>query len=104
MKIKRILKKIIRSPFFRNKYLLILTAFVSWILLFDSHNLFSRISNLRYLKKLQKDKEYYQEKIRKDSVELHELQTNKENLEKFARENYYMKKQDEEIFVIVEEE
>lgn len=52
---------------------------------------------------MERQKEYYETRIEQDSRKLNELKTNRENLEKFAREQYYMKKPDEEIFVIVEE-
>jgi cell division protein FtsB len=50
------------------------------------------------------EKEYYLERIAEDSKKLNELMTNDENLEKFAREQYLMKKPDEDIFLIVEKE
>jgi hypothetical protein len=54
--------------------------------------------------KLETEKAFYQGKIVKDSTDLYELKTNDKNLEKFARENYMMKKDNEDIFVIVEED
>jgi cell division protein FtsB len=54
-------------------------------------------------KELQEEKEFYRQKIREDSTKLHQLKTNEENLEEFAREEYYMKKDNEDIFIIVEE-
>ena len=52
---------------------------------------------------MEKQKLYYIEKIKTDSARLYQLKTDNENLEKFAREQYLMKKDDEEVFVIVEE-
>jgi cell division protein FtsB len=49
------------------------------------------------------EKEYYQQKIEEDRRRIDELKTNTENLEKFAREQYLMKKDNEDIFVIVDE-
>lgn len=54
-------------------------------------------------KQLLKDKAFYLEKIEEDRKRLEELQTNNANLEKFAREQYLMKKDDEDIFVIKDE-
>jgi cell division protein FtsB len=54
--------------------------------------------------KLNQEKEYYLDKIDQDSTRLHQLKTNEENLEEFAREEYYMKKENEDIYIIVEEE
>ena len=42
--------------------------------------------------------------IKKDKNRIHELKTNRDNLEKFAREQYLMKKKNEDIFIIIEEE
>ena len=55
------------------------------------------------LKKLKTQKKFYVDEIKKDKEKLRELRTNPKTLEKFAREKYLMKKENEEIFVIVEE-
>ena len=89
--------------FLKNKYFLTLIIFVVWLLLFDSNNLIDRFSQMKSLNQLEKDKEYYLERIEEDSRKLNELETDKENLEKFAREQYLMKKDDEEIFVVIDE-
>jgi cell division protein DivIC len=87
----------------RNKYVLTLLIFFVWLLIFDSNNLIDRVKFIRKLNEMERQKEYYETRIELDSRKLNELKTNRENLEKFAREQYYMKKPDEEIFVIVEE-
>jgi cell division protein FtsB len=51
---------------------------------------------------MEKQREYYIEKIKTDSRKLKELRTDRENLEKFAREQYYMKRDNEDIFIVVE--
>lgn len=90
--------------FLRNKYIIAVILFIIWILLFDNNNLIDRFHDLKTLKQLQDDKEYYSRRIEEDRRKLNELRTNDENLEKFAREEYYMKKDDEDIFIIVTEE
>jgi len=90
--------------YLKNKYILTLIIFIVWILLFDSNNLVDRFSQMKTLKQLEEDKAYYLDRIEEDSKKLNELETDKENLEKFAREQYLMKKEDEEIFVVIEEE
>jgi cell division protein DivIC len=55
------------------------------------------------LQKLEEEKKFFIEEIKKDNEELNDLKTNPKTLEKFAREKYLMKKDNEEIFVIVEE-
>jgi cell division protein DivIC len=88
---------------FRNKFFIASAIFVLWVTFFDDDNLIERFQNLREIRQLKKDKEYYIEKISQDSERLKELKTNKENLEKYAREQYLMKKDNEDVFVIVEE-
>jgi len=99
--------KEIRTRFFslfKNKFILTSLIFFVWILLFDSNNLLDRVKDLRHLNQLEKDKKYYLEKIEIDAQKLKELRTDNENLEKFAREQYLMKKNNEDIFVIIEKD
>jgi len=95
--------KIIR-PYAKNKFILTILIFLIWLLFFDRNNLIDRAKELRHLRQLEKDKKYYIERIDKDSKRLEQLKTNNKNLEKFAREQYLMKKDNEDIFVIVEED
>jgi cell division protein FtsB len=71
------------------------------MLLFDSSNWIDVYREFKKIEKFEKEKEYYLQKIENDRKRLNELRTNNENLEKFAREQYLMKKPDEEIFVIM---
>lgn len=91
-------------PILKNRYFLTLVVFLVWILLFDNNNLIDRYHYLKNLRQLEKDKEYYQERIEEDRRKLNELKTSDENLEKFAREQYFMKKENEDIYIIVDEE
>ncbi|HNV81491.1 MAG: septum formation inhibitor [Tenuifilaceae bacterium] len=90
-------------PWLRNKYILTLAIFILWMLLFDSSNWLDIIATYKRIRKFEKEKMYYLEKIEADRNRLEELRTNNENLEKFAREQYLMKRADEEIFVILPE-
>ena len=100
-----ILKMIWNSikPIVNNKYLLTGIFFVVWVIFFDQNNLIDRYKLVREVDQLQKNRVYYIERIKSDSARLNELRTSPENLEKFAREQYLMKRDNEEIFVIVEE-
>ncbi|HPI68029.1 MAG TPA: hypothetical protein PL003_02305 [Bacteroidales bacterium] len=86
---------------FRNKYFLTILVFLIWIILLDSNNLLLRIREMRELNRLKSDKEYYTEKIKVDRSKLQELKTDDHNLEKFAREQYRMKKPDEDLFIVL---
>jgi cell division protein FtsB len=97
----KVWKKVL--PFAKNKFILTILIFIVWLLFFDRNNLIDRVKELNHLRQLEKDKVYYLERIDKDSKRLEQLKTNNKNLEKFAREQYLMKKDNEDIFVIVEE-
>jgi cell division protein FtsB len=88
----------------RNKYLMAVLVFLVWLLIFDNNSLIDRVRYLRILHDMEDEKQYYLERIEEDSRRLKELKTDRDNLEKFAREQYFMKKENEDVFVIVEEE
>ncbi len=88
-------------PFMRNKYILTIIIFLIWIVLLDSNNLISRRKEMKNLRKLRADKEYYVQRIEEDKRKLHELKTDDRNLEKFAREQYRMKKADEDLYIVL---
>ena len=96
------LKKL--PPAFRNFYVVCGLSFLIWMTFLDSNDLISRFRMNSRLSALEDEKEYYQEKIKEVEKDRTELMTNKELLEKFAREKYLMKKESEDVFVIVEED
>lgn len=87
--------------FLRNKYFLTLTIFIVWIILLDTNNLMERYRQISELRKLRLEKEYYEKKIEEDKRKLNELKTDNHNLEKFAREQYKMKRKDEDLYIIL---
>ena len=88
-------------PVFRNKYILTIIIFFVWLILFDSNNLLARFRDMRELSKLKSEKEYYVNRISSERKKLNELKTDNRNLEKFAREQYRMKKPDEDLYIIL---
>lgn len=90
------------SPWVKNKFILTTFVFLLWLVIFDRSNWFDMIGEIRTIHTLESEKEYYQKKIEADNSKLKELKTNDENLEKFAREQYLMKKSDEDIFIVDE--
>jgi hypothetical protein len=88
---------------FRNFYFVSLAIFVAWMLLLDSNNLVARYKLGAKLNSLEEEKEYYEEKIREVQKDRSELFGDRESVEKFAREKYLMKKETEDIYVIIEE-
>lgn len=88
-------------PWMKNKYVLTILVFIVWIVLLDPNNLISRVHEVRTRNRLVREREYYMERIEEDRRKLNALRTSDENLEKYAREQYRMKKPDEELFIIV---
>lgn len=91
-------------PIFKNFYFLIGVFFLFWIVFIDSNDLLTQYRLGHKLSNLEADKTYFNEKIEEVKKDREELMSNKELLEKFAREKYLMKKPAEDIFVVVEEE
>jgi cell division protein FtsB len=99
-----------RKPFFKilislilNKYFISIVAMVIWVMFFDKNDLLSQYQLRFKLQQLRTERNYYQIEIAKSKNDMNELRTNPANLEKFAREKYQMKKDNEEIFVIVKD-
>lgn len=90
-------------PIVLNKYFIAVLAVAVWVTFFDKDDLFSQYELSKKLNQLRAEEKYYQTEIEKNKHDLNELRTNPSNLEKFAREKYLMKKDNEEIFVIVKD-
>lgn len=86
----------------KNKYFLSASAFVVWILFFDPRDVFTQMEHRRELKELQVSKAWYEKEISKESVEAQQLRSNPATIEKYAREKYLMKRDNEDIFIVSE--
>lgn len=87
----------------RNKYVITFLIFYFWLFFFDQHSVWERMENENTIESLEHEKAYFIEKIENDKNRIHELKTNRKNLEKSAREQYLMKKENEDIFIMIEE-
>jgi len=87
----------------RNKYFLSVVAFVVWMLFFDKNDILAQYEFKSQVSKLQEEKDFYVKEIEQVKKDLNELNTNLNTAEKFAREKYFMKKDNEDVFVIVKE-
>lgn len=85
-----------------NKYSIVFMVFAVFVTFFDEHNLINRWKTSQKISQLEEELKYYQNEIKTTKQKKNELQSSKENLEKFAREQYYMKKENEDIFIIKE--
>lgn len=88
----------------RNKYFLVTVAFITWLLFFDRNDLMLQYEYRTQLNKLQEEKEFYTAETEKVKKDLEELTTNRDKLEKFAREKYLMKKDNEDVFIIIRQQ
>lgn len=100
--IPQIMKRLI--DLFRNKYFLATVAFALWMLFFDKNDMMSQYEYRSQANKLQEEKEYFEKETAQVKKDLNELNTNLNTAEKFAREKYFMKKDNEDVFVIIHEE
>ncbi|MGB5274236.1 MAG: septum formation initiator family protein [Flavobacteriaceae bacterium] len=82
-----------------NMYVLVLTVFLVWMVFFDTNSLLIHLELKREIDKLEKQQEFLREEITNDKKIIEKL-SDPEELEKFAREQYYLKKKDEEIYLI----
>lgn len=88
---------------FRNRYGIAVLMLVGWIIFFDKSDAWTTFKNRRELSRMEEQKDWYRTEIARTKEQLHELSSDKELLEKFARERYLMKRENEDIFVLVPE-
>ena len=84
---------------FKNIYVLIFTVFVIWMLFFDANSWLIHHELNNDIDALENERDYYQKEMNKDKKKIKELSTD-EGIEKLAREKYYMKKANEDIYII----
>ena len=96
--IQKIIQKIPKQ--LRNKYSIAIFLFIIWIVFFDNYNLIKQYKIKKNIKELEENKLFYSNEIEKDSIEYKELLNNEEERERFAREKFLMKKENEDIYII----
>lgn len=85
--------------FISNKYIWVLLFFVSWMLFLDNYSYLDHRLLNKQIQELEGNKEYYKEEINQDSKSIKSLK-NPDQIEKYAREKYYMKRENEDIYII----
>jgi cell division protein FtsB len=88
---------------FKNKFFIVTVAFIVWMLFFDKNDLVSQYEYRQQVNTLKEERDFYTKETEKVSKDLDELTSNPQKLEKFAREKYLMKRDNEDVFVIVRE-
>jgi cell division protein FtsB len=96
MKFRLLLKKIIT-----NKYWITAMVFIAYLFFGDKNNILEQYELQQQYLKVKRENAYYKEQIKQSERQYTELFTNKQNLETFAREKYLMKRENEDVFVIV---
>ena len=85
---------------FTNKYLITGIAFALWMLFFDRNDVITQVKRISELNHLQKSEKLMTQKIADTKHELELLKTNPATLERYAREKYLMKKDNEDLFIV----
>ncbi|MDD3255220.1 MAG: septum formation initiator family protein [Parabacteroides sp.] len=85
-----------------NKYWLVTILFLGLTFTAGDSNLYKRYLYIKKIQELEKEIKQYKEEIEINTKKLNDLRTDKEGLERFAREEYLMKKADEDVFIIKE--
>ena len=89
--------------FISNKYIWVLLFFLTWMIFLDNYSYFDHRFLNDQINELEDNKNYYQEEILKDQKSIKQLK-NPEQIEKYAREKYFMKRENEDIYLIEFEE
>ena len=87
----------------KNRYLIATLIFLGYLMIFDQYNFRAQYRLMSELNHLEKEKVFYQNQLTKDSITYYTLFDNNDNLERFARERFKMKKENEDIFLIIRE-
>lgn len=85
-----------------NKYWLVIILFLILTFTVGDSNLYKRYTYDEKIRSLENEIRYYQKEIEINRKKLDDLHANKERLERFAREEYQMKKANEDLFLIID--
>lgn len=87
----------------KNKYLLTLLVFSVWLLFFDDRDVITtHFKHRNELNQLEQSRDYYLQQIENTREELDNLKSNPALMEKYAREKYWMKKDNEDLYILPE--
>ena len=89
-------------PILRNKYVLTIIGFAVWMLFVDRNDFLTQVNRYRKLSELKSNTSYFNQKIETAKTELENRQKDPAAYERLAREKYYMKKDNEDVFLFEE--
>src|SRR5215470_11816558 len=84
----------------RNKYIAAVAGFIILMLFIDHNDIFVQLDRRRQLDALQARKKFYEQQIEQTKKNLSDLQNNTAALERYAREKYFLKRDNEDVFVV----
>lgn len=93
---------LIKYPFLKwiaNRFVLVTLFFILWLLFFDTYAFYDHRLIDKEINKLEENKDYYQQEIKSDDKNIQKLHR-KEEVERYARQKYYMKRENEDIYII----
>ena len=91
-------------PLYKWRYVIVFSMALLWMTFFDNNSLIYRYKLNAEISDLEDNIQAHEEKIQELQRQKKELLGNEHNLEKYAREKYFMKKDNEDVFVIVDQE
>ncbi len=101
MSVKRIRNLYEKLPApLRNKYLITFVVFLIWIFFIDTFDIITQVRMNNEFKQLKEQQKFYKVEIEKDSIKVYNLNNNPEEQERFARERFLMKKDNEDVFIV----
>jgi cell division protein DivIC len=89
--------------FLSNRYVIVLVFFIVWMFFLDNYSYIEHRDLNKQIEELEDNKKYYQDEIKKDQENI-KLLKSPDQIEKYAREKYYMKRENEDIYIIEFEE
>ncbi|NJC27400.1 FtsB family cell division protein [Neolewinella antarctica] len=95
--VQEILNKL--PPYVRNRYFIALVLFTAWMVFFDRHDVLTQFQLRSTVDRLENELHAFDGKIDRAEAEKQDMESNRE---RFARESYYMQKDDEDVFIIVD--
>ncbi len=91
-----------KYPLLKNRYFLVAVLFSIWMIVFDQNNLFHQYESQQELKRMKEKEAFLDSEIVKNQRMLDRLENDPDELERYAREEYWMKKDSEDLFIIID--
>lgn len=89
-----------RWSFLWNKYLVVAIVFIVWMYFFDRNSYFIHKELDKEIRALVQEKKQFKEKLEKETIQLKQMKTDPEEIERIARERHFLKKENEDVFII----